>query len=453
MQQQPTQQTSRDQFASKMGFIFAAAGSAVGLGNVWRFPYLAGKNGGGAFVLFYLLCIIVIGFGLMLAEFVIGRHTQLSSVDAFKKLDKRFTFVGAMGVLAAFIIMGYYPVVGGWSVAYIFKSIMGQLSTDQAAMGEAFTSLITGIGSPIFWTAVYLLANIVIVAKGISSGIEKASKVMMPLLFILLIILVVRSLTLPGAMEGLKYLFVPDFSKLTGEVMLSALGQAFFSLSLGMGCMITYASYLSKKENLVENAIIVPSMDTGVALLAGMVIIPATVAFGFDLGQGPGLVFVTVPAIFATMGPVVGRIFGIIFFLLLTVAALTSSLSLLEVVVSYLIDNRGLERKKAVIVSSIILFIICIAASLSMGPWSGFTILGKNIFDFLDWFANSLLLPIGGLFITLYVGWFMGKDRVKAEVTNEGTVRFGLFEVWMFLCRFVIPAIIFVVLLSGLGVI
>jgi len=453
MQQQPTQQTSRDQFASKLGFIFAAAGSAVGLGNVWRFPYLAGKNGGGAFVLFYLACVIVLGFGLMLAEFVIGRHTQLSSVDAFKKLDKRFTFVGAMGVLAAFIIMGYYPVVGGWSVAYIFKSIMGQLSTDQAVMSEAFGALATGIASPIFWTAVYLLANVVIVAKGISAGIEKASKVMMPLLFILLIILVVRALTLPGAMEGLKYLFVPDFSKLTGDVMLSALGQAFFSLSLGMGCMITYASYLSKKDNLVESAIIVPSMDTGVALLAGMVIIPATVAFGFDLGQGPGLVFVTVPAIFATMGPVVGRIFGIIFFLLLTVAALTSSLSLLEVVVSYLIDNRGLERKKAVIVSSIILFIICIAASLSMGPWSGFTILGKNIFDFLDWVANSLLLPIGGLFITLYVGWFMGKDRVKAEVTNEGTVRFGLFEVWMFLCRFVIPAIIFVVLLSGLGVI
>jgi len=453
MQQQPTQQTSRDQFASKLGFIFAAAGSAVGLGNVWRFPYLAGKNGGGAFVLFYLACVIVLGFGLMLAEFVIGRHTQLSSVDAFKRLDKRFTFVGAMGVLAAFIIMGYYPVVGGWSVAYIFKSIMGQLSTDQAVMSEAFGALATGIASPIFWTAVYLLANVVIVAKGISAGIEKASKVMMPLLFILLIILVVRALTLPGAMEGLKYLFVPDFSKLTGDVMLSALGQAFFSLSLGMGCMITYASYLSKKDNLVESAIIVPSMDTGVALLAGMVIIPATVAFGFDLGQGPGLVFVTVPAIFATMGPVVGRIFGIIFFLLLTVAALTSSLSLLEVVVSYLIDNRGLERKKAVIVSSIILFIICIAASLSMGPWSGFTILGKNIFDFLDWVANSLLLPIGGLFITLYVGWFMGKDRVKAEVTNEGTVRFGLFEVWMFLCRFVIPAIIFVVLLSGLGVI
>ena len=453
MQQQPSKEGSRDQFASKIGFIFAAAGSAVGLGNVWKFPYLAGKNGGGAFVLFYLLCVIVLGFGLMLAEFIIGRNTQLSSVDAFKKLDKRFTFVGVMGVLAAFIIMGYYPVVGGWSVSYIFKSLMGQLSTDQAVMGEAFTALATGIASPIFWTAVYLLANIVIVAKGISAGIEKASKVMMPTLFGLLVILVIRSLTLPGAVEGLKYLFVPDFSKLTGDVMLSALGQSFFSLSLGMGCMITYASYLGKKENLLENAAIVPVMDTGVALLSGMVIIPATVAFGFDLGQGPGLVFVTVPAIFATMGPVLGRIFGIIFFLLLTLAALTSSLSLLEVVVSYLIDNRGWERKKAVAGSSIVLFLICIAASLSMGVWSGFTILGKNIFDFLDWFANSILLPVGGIFITLYVGWFMGKDKVKAEVTNDGAVRFGLFEIWMFLCRFVIPVIIAIVLLSGIGII
>ncbi len=452
MQQQPGQTEKRDQFASKLGFILAAAGSAVGLGNIWRFPYMAGKNGGGAFVLFYLVCVIVIGFGLMLAEFVIGRHTQLSSVDAFKKLDKRFTFVGAIGVLAAFIIMGYYPVVGGWSVAYIFKTILGQFSTDPATMEGIFGSLATGIASPIFWTAIYLLANVVIVAKGISEGIEKASLVMMPTLFILLIILVIRSLTLPGAGEGLKYLFVPDFSKMTGDVMLAALGQAFFSLSLGMGCMITYASYLDKKENLVESATIVPIMDTGVALLSGLVIIPATVALGFDLGQGPGLVFVTVPAIFATMGPVVGRIFGLIFFILLSLAALSSSLSLLEVVVSYLIDNRGWERKKAVAVTSIVLFIICIVASLSMGPLSGFTIIGMNFFDLLDWFANAILLPIGGIFITLYVGWLMGKDRVRAEVTNDGTVKFALFEVWMFLCKFVIPAIITLVLLSGIGI-
>lgn len=445
--------SQRDQFVSKIGFILAAAGSAVGLGNIWRFPYLAGKNGGGAFVLFYLSCVIVLGFGLMLAEFVIGRHTQLSSVDAFKKLDKRFTFVGGMGVLAAFIIMGYYPVVGGWSVAYIFKTLFGELSTDAAVMGGAFESLIEGMFSPIFWTAIYMIANIVIVVKGISTGIERASKVMLPTLFGLLIILVIRSLTLPNAVEGLRYLFVPDFSKLTGDVMMAALGQAFFSLSLGMGCMITYASYLSKKENLVENATIVPILDTLVALLAGVVIIPATVSFGFDLDSGPGLVFVTVPAIFATMGPIIGRIFGFIFFFMITIAALTSSLSLLEVVVSYLIDNRGWDRKKAVTITSIILFIICIASSLSMGIWKDKKLMDMNIFDLLDWFANNVLLPLGGIFITLFVGWFWDKDKVKAEVTNDGSIKFTLFNVWIFLCRFIIPIIILLVLLRGIGLI
>ncbi|SDW14754.1 sodium-dependent transporter [Tepidimicrobium xylanilyticum] len=443
----------RDQFVSKIGFILAATGSAVGLGNIWRFPFLAGKNGGGVFVLFYLVCVVVLGFGLMLAEFIIGRHTQLSSVDAFKELDKRFTFVGVMGVLAAFIIMGYYPVVGGWSVAYVFKIILGEFSTDAVIMGEIFDSLTKGVGSPIFWTAVYMIVNIVIVAKGISTGIENASKVMLPMLFGLLIILVIRSLTLPNAMEGLKYLFVPDFSKISGEVMMAALGQAFFSLSLGMGCMITYASYLGKNENLVENATVVPILDTLVALLAGVVIIPATVSFGFDLGSGPGLVFVTVPAIFATMGPVIGRIFGIIFFSMVTLAALTSSISLLEVVVSYLIDNRNWDRKRAVVITSIILFAICIASSLSMGIWSKYTVKGMNIFSLLDWIANNVLLPLGGIFITLFVGWFWDRDKVKTEVTNNGTVKFSLFNAWIFLCRFVIPIIIALVLLSGIGII
>ncbi|GFN36871.1 sodium-dependent transporter [Tepidimicrobium xylanilyticum] len=445
--------SQRDQFVSKVGFILAATGSAVGLGNIWRFPFLAGKNGGGVFVLFYLVCVVVLGFGLMLAEFIIGRHTQLSSVDAFKELDKRFTFVGVMGVLAAFIIMGYYPVVGGWSVAYVFKIILGEFSTDAVIMGEIFDSLTKGVGSPIFWTAVYMIVNIVIVAKGISTGIENASKVMLPMLFGLLIILVIRSLTLPNAMEGLKYLFVPDFSKISGEVMMAALGQAFFSLSLGMGCMITYASYLGKNENLVENATVVPILDTLVALLAGVVIIPATVSFGFDLDSGPGLVFVTVPAIFATMGPVIGRIFGVIFFSMVVLAALTSSISLLEVVVSYLIDNRNWGRKRAVVITSIILFAICIASSLSMGIWSKYTVKGMNIFSLLDWIANNILLPLGGIFITLFVGWFWDRDKVKAEVTNNGTVKFSLFNVWIFLCRFVIPIIIALVLLRGIGII
>ena len=276
-------------------------------------PYLAGTHGGGVFVVIYLACVILIGFSLMLMEFALGRNTSLAAVGAFRKLDSRFKFVGVMGVFSAFLIMGFYPVVGGWSLSYIFKTIMGELAvTDAATLDGVFGTLITGTFSPIFWTAIYLVINIVIVAGGIGAGIEKASKWMMPALFVLLIILVVRSLTLPNAGEGLKYMFAPDWSKLSGGVALAAMGQAFFSLSLGMGCMITYSSYLSKDENLVSNAFIVPGMDTLVAILAGMVIIPAAISFNFEVGAGPGLVFVTVPAIFATMGPVVGKIWIII---------------------------------------------------------------------------------------------------------------------------------------------
>ena len=452
MEQQPSTTTGgRDQFRSRIGFIFAAAGSAVGLGNIWKFPYLAGTHGGGVFVVIYLACVILIGFSLMLMEFALGRNTSLAAVGAFRKLDSRFKFVGVMGVFSAFLIMGFYPVVGGWSLSYIFKTIMGELAvTDAATLDGVFGTLITGTFSPIFWTAIYLVINIVIVAGGIGAGIEKASKWMMPALFVLLIILVVRSLTLPNAGEGLKYMFAPDWSKLSGGVALAAMGQAFFSLSLGMGCMITYSSYLSKDENLVSNAFIVPGMDTLVAILAGMVIIPAAISFNFEVGAGPGLVFVTVPAIFATMGPVVGKLFGIIFFVLIALAAITSSISLLEVIVSYLIDEKNMTRKKAVGATSVILFIMCIAASMSLGDWSGFTILGNGIFDTFDKITTFITMPLGGLFISLFVGWFWGKEKAKNEVTNNGTIKFALFDVWFFLCKWVIPAIILVIFITGI---
>lgn len=453
MSQQPTTTTSsRDQFRSRIGFIFAAAGSAVGLGNIWRFPYLAGVHGGGAFVIVYLLSVLIIGFSLMLMEFALGRNTSLAAVGAFRTLNKKFTFVGVMGVLAGFLIMGFYPVVGGWSLSYIFKTITGELAvTDPDTLTGVFMGLITGTWAPIFWTAIYMILNIVIVAGGIGNGIEKASKVMMPALFVLLVILVVRSITLPGAGEGLAFLFAPDWSKLSGGLVLAAMGQAFFSLSLGMGCMITYSSYLSKKENLVSNAFIIPGMDTLVGLLAGTVIVPAAVAMGFEVGSGAGLAFITVPAIFATMGSVVGKFFGIVFFTLLALAALTSSISLLEVVVSYLIDERNMSRKNAVGITSVILFIMCIAASLSMGPWSGFTILGNNIFDFFDKTTSLILLPLGGMFISIFIGWFWGKDKAYKEVTNDGTIKFSLFNTWFFLCRWVIPIIIFIVFITGIS--
>ncbi|RBP44949.1 sodium-dependent transporter [Garciella nitratireducens] len=442
---------SREQFGSKIGFILAAAGSAVGLGNIWKFPYLVGQNGGGAFVIVYLICIIVLGFSLTLAEFAIGRNTQLSPVGAFNQLNKKFTFIGVLGVLAAFLIMGYYPVVGGWSLSYIFKSIMGGLAVaDPTAMGNIFTDLISGTWQPIFWTAIYMIINIVIVAGGISDGIEKASKVMMPLLFIFLIILGIRSITLPGAAEGVAFLFKPDWSQINGGLILAALGQVFFSLSLGMGIQITYASYLSKKENLVQNAFLVPALDTFVAILSAVMVIPACIAFGFEVGQGPGLVFATLPAVFATMGPIFGKIFGTIFFILIALAALTSSISLTEAVVSYLIDERGWARKKAVVIISIILFIMCITASLSMGLWSGFTIMGRNIFDTLDYIASYILLPLAGMFTSVFIGWIWGKEQVLTEVTNSGKIKFSIFNLWFFLCRWIIPVIIFFVFLSSL---
>lgn len=411
------------------------------------------RKWGGAFVLIYLIGIIVLGFSLTLAEFALGRSTQLSTVGAFRKLNKKFTFIGVLGVLAAFLIMGYYPVVRGWSVAYIFKTIIGELSmADPATMGGVFDTLVSGSWQPILWTALYMVINIVIVAGGISGGIEKASKVLMPILFMALIILGIRSITLPGAREGLAFLFSPDWSKVDGKLILAALGQVFFSLSLGMGIQVTYASYLSKKENLVQNAIVVPFLDTLVAILSAVMIIPACISLGFEVGQGPGLVFATLPAVFATMGPVVGKIFGFIFFMLITVAALTSSISLTEAVVSYLIDEKGWTRKKAVIIVSIVLFIMCIAASLSMGAWSGFAIFGMNIFDTLDYIASYILLPLAGFFTSVFIGWVWGKEQVFAEVTNSGSFKFNIFNVWFFLCRWIIPIIIFLVFLSSIGI-
>lgn len=443
----------RDQFGSKIGFILAATGSAVGLGNIWKFPYMAGENGGGAFVFIYLASVIVIGVSLVLAEFALGRNTQLAAVGAFRKLDKRFTFIGSMGVLSAFLIMGFYPVVGGWSLSYVAKTLLGELTiTNPDELAGIFGGLISGTFSPIFWTGIYLVLNVVIVAGGIGGGIEKASKILMPALFILLIILVVRSVTLPGAGEGLTFLFKPDFSQINGQIILAAMGQAFFSLSLGMGCLITYSSYLGKKENIVQTATIVPFLDTLVALLAGVAILPAVFALGFEPTDGPGLVFIILPGVFATMGAV-GKIFGVLFFVFISVAALTSSISLLEVIVAYLIDEKDWTRKKALSIVSVILFIMGITASLSMGPWAEFTIGGKNIFDIYDFIASNVLLPLGGMFICIFIGWFWGRKNASKEITNDGTIKFSLFNTWFFLCKWVIPVIIFLVFLSGIGII
>ncbi|UJF20132.1 sodium-dependent transporter [Vibrio sp. SS-MA-C1-2] len=426
----------------------AAAGSAVGLGNIWKFPYTAGENGGGAFVLIYLLFVIFIGFSVMLTEFAIGRKTRLSAVGAFKSQDRRWAFTGVLGVFSGLLIMGFYPVVGGWAIAYIYKVGSGLLSTP-AAIGDSFGSFISDPVQPLLWMGLYLLLNIFIVIRGISGGIEKAGKVLMPLLFIILIIVSVKGLMLPGAEKGLEFLFKPDFSKVDSGVVLAALGQAFFSLSLGMGCMITYGSYIKKKENLVQTTGMVTAMDTGVAILAGVAMFPAMFAFNMEPAAGPGLVFVVVPQIFAEMGGVVGMLFALLFFIGLSVAALTSSVSLLEVVVSYLIDEKKMTRKKAVFTASAVMAVLCIFASLSIGGL-GPQLFGTGAFDVFDLLTDKIFLAIGGMLVCIYAGWRLNRKDLEKEITNDGEVSFPLFGLWYTLVKYIIPVAIAIVAFAGI---
>lgn len=438
--------SSRGNWSSKIGFVMAAAGSAVGLGNIWKFPYTAGENGGGAFVAIYLLFVIFIGFSVMLTEFAVGRKTGLSAVGAFKSTDRRWTFVGIMGVLSGLLIMGFYPVVGGWAIAYIYKISTGLLS-QPTAIGDSFSGFIADPMQPLFWMGLYLLLNIFVVIRGVSGGIEKAGKILMPLLFIILIIVSVKGLTLPGAMAGLEFLFKPDFSKIDSSVVLAALGQAFFSLSLGMGCMLTYGSYLRKKENLVQTTAMVTAMDTGVALLAGIAMFPAMFAFSMEPSAGPGLVFVVVPQLFAEMGGI-GFILALLFFIGLSVAALTSSVSLLEVVVAYLIDEKGFSRVTAVISASIVMALLCILASLSIGGL-GPKLFDTGAFDIFDLLTDKIFLAVGGMLVCLFAGWRLDRSELKKEITNDGKVSFPLFNLWYALIKYIIPVAIAIVAISG----
>ncbi|WFA10173.1 sodium-dependent transporter [Tissierella sp. Yu-01] len=438
----------RESWGSRFGFIMAAAGSAVGLGNIWRFPYLTGENGGGAFIFIYLIFVIVIGLSIMLAEFTLGRRTKLAAAGAYKNMDKRWTFAGVLGVLSSFMIMGFYPVVGGWATAYIFKSFTGLLS-NPAAIGDAFGAFISNPIEPVIWMVIYLATNILIVVKGVASGIEKAGKILMPVLLVLMILIGLRSVTLEGAGAGLKFMFMPDWSKVQGSTFLAALGQAFFSLSLGMGAMITYGSYLDKKENLPSSALTVTILDTSVAILAGIAIIPALFAFGMEPNQGPGLVFIVLPQLFAQLGGI-GVIFSAIFFIALMIAALTSSVSLLEVVVAYLMDQKGMARKKAVSLAGGSMIITSLLSSLSMGVMSGFTVLGVGVFDFFDILTDKIFLAIGGMLICIFIGWFVKKEDIKNELTNGGATKFALFDVWYNIVKYIIPIAIAFVAVFGI---
>ena len=440
------QNFEREHWGSKIGFILAAAGSAVGLGNIWRFPYVTGQNGGAAFVLVYLALVFVLGFSVMLAEMAIGRKAQLNAVGSFQKLKGgMWPIVGWMGVAAGFMILSFYGVIGGWTIKYFGYSFTG-LMTEAAAgkAGDVFGGFVTNTTQVVLYQALFMIITTWVVFKGIGEGIEKYCKILMPALFVILLILIVRSVTLEGAGKGLEFYLKPDFSKITGPVIAAALGQAFFSLSLGMGCMITYGSYVDKHTTLPSAAIQVCLLDTAVAVLAGLAIFPAVFAFGVDAGAGPGLTFVTLPSVFAKMPG--GPIWSALFFLLLFIAALTSAISLLEVVAAYFID-KGWSRPKAAWAMGFLIFLLGVPSAMSLAGAP--KVAGKDFLDAVDFIASNVLLPLGGVFIALFVGWIWTADA-RREVTNEGTHSFGMMEVWIWICRVVAPLAILYIFFTGL---
>jgi len=449
--------SKRDGFGSRFGVLVAVAGSAIGLGNLWRFPYLVGNNGGAAFIFVYVLIVIFLCLPIMLSEFIIGRRSQANAIGAIKKLAPKshgWLSIGIISVAAAFFILCFYSVVGGWTLEYMVKSFSpGFLVNDNSMLSTFFQSFTSSPVLPAIMMLLYLALNALIVSAGIKKGIEKYSKILMPGLFVLVIILAIRSLTLPGASEGINFLFNPDFSKLSPESLLAALGQAFFSLSLGMGCIITYGSYVEKKENLMNISIITAAADTSFAILAGVAIMPAVFAFGISPGEGPGLVFITLPQIFAQMP--FGNIISFIFFTILLVAALTSSISMLEVVVAYFVEELKMSRKVATIISFSVIAVFGLLCSLSLGTLKEFTIFGKNIFDFFDYTTSNIMLPIGGLLIVIFVGWKMKKTDIQDELFNGGALHFRrrLFF-WIIVgIKFLAPIAITLVLLNGIGLI
>lgn len=444
----------REVFTSKFGVIAAAAGSAVGLGNIWKFPYITGVYGGAAFLFVYLGFIVLIGLPVMLSEFIIGRKSGSNIFGAYKSLapNSPWKLVGLLGLAAAGMILAFYGVVAGWSIDYVVKACSGSfMEKNPTELSLMFTNFIQAPFTPVIYQLLFMILTMAIVGVGIKDGIEKYAKILMPLLVVLIIVLDIRAITLDGAGEGLKFLFHPDFSKLTAEGVLSALGHAFFSLSLGMGTLVTYGAYIDSSNNLAKTAVQVTVADTLIAILAGVAIFPAVFAFGIEPSSGPGLVFITLPNVFQQMPG--GFFFSILFFLLLTVAALTSSISILEVVVAYFKEELKIQRKLATIISTVIISIIGIFCSLSMGILEEYKLFDLNFFDLLDWVSANMLLPLGGLFISLFVGWYLGKDKVKEELSKGSVVVKYLLSVFIFLIRYVAPVAIAIVFLNGIGII
>lgn len=446
--------SNRGNFSSNFGVIAAAAGSAVGLGNIWRFPYVVGENGGGAFLLIYLGFIFAIGVPVMLSEFIIGRRAQLNAFGSFKKLapGSSWYLVGLMGIVAAFLILAFYSTIAGWTLEYIVQSVGNSFSGKSS--GELETSFVDFQSStfrPLLWQIIFMIMTAYIVYAGVKNGIEKYTKILMPLLLVLIIVMCIRSVTLPGAAKGLAFLFKPDFSKITWGVVLDALGQAAFSLSIGMGALITYGSYIKKDNNLSLTAVKVSIADTLIAILAGVMIFPAVFAFNIDPTAGFGLVFIVLPNIFEQMAG--GYFFSIIFFVLLAVAALTSTISILEVVVAYFVEELKISRKKATIIATIAITIVGVLCTLSFGSLADFKIFDLTIFGLFNEVSANYFLPLGALLIVIFLGWFLGKKVVKNELSNDGKIKLPILQLFLFIIKFIAPVAITLVFLYSIGVI
>lgn len=449
----------RANFGSKLGVILASAGSAVGLGNIWRFPYEAGAHGGAAFIFIYLGCVILLGLPIMIAEFLIGRRSRANTARAYQKLapGTHWRWIGRMGVLAGFLILSYYSVVAGWTLEYVFEALAnnftGKTPDDFIASFQSFSS---NPWRPIIWLVLFLLGTHFIIVKGVEKGIEKSSKILMPALFVLILVLVACSVSLPGAEKGIEFLLKPDFSKVDGNVFLSAMGQAFFSLSLGMGCLCTYASYFNKETNLTRTAFSVGIIDTLVAVLAGFIIFPAAFSVGIQPDAGPSLIFITLPNVFQQAfsgAPVLAYLFSVMFYILLALAALTSTISIHEVVTAYLHEEFKLTRKRAawMVTGGCVFFgIIC---SLSLGVTKGFTIFGLGAFDLFDYVTAKLMLPLGGFLISLFTGWYLDKKIVWSEITNDGTLKVPTYRLIIFILKYIAPIAIALIFINELGLI
>lgn len=444
----------RESFGNRFGVLVAMAGSAIGLGNLWRFPYLVGSYGGAAFIFVYIFCVFLLCLPIFMSEVIVGRRSRSNAFGAFKKLapGTKWKWLGAVSVVTPIIVVSYYSVVGGWSVEYFLKACTFEFTAGatQSEMGMMFTKFISSVWSPIVGHTIFLLLTAAIIISGVKSGIEKFGKIMMPLLFVLIVIIAVRAATLPGAGEGLKYLFKPDFSKIDTSVCAAALGQAFFSLSLGVGTILTYGSYVNKKENIALSSTYTATADFFFALLASCAIMPAVFAFGLNPQEGPGLVFETLPFIFSNMP--MGWLVAILFFLALIVAALTSSISLYEVGVAYLVEEKQYSRRGASILVFIIAWVCGVLCSLSFGPLSDFHIFGQTIFNLFDKVSANFLMPVGGLLLVIFVGWVMKKEDVLDEFTNGGTLKGNvrISGLVYFLIRYVCPVAVLAIFISAL---